>query len=181
MRAINKIIIHCSATPEGRNDTVDDIWDWHVNGNGWSDIGYHYVIHLDGSVHEGRQEETRGAHTSGQNHDSIGICYVGGMNADMTAPKDTRTPEQKAALRELVHELLSRYPEASVHGHREYANKACPSFDVQAEAWDEGEGNRMDNTEAPDDPLERALHHAGEVGRALVELKRKASGSRPSK
>ena len=146
MRPVKRIIIHCSATPEGRGNTVDDIRHWHVAGNGWRDIGYHWVVHIDGSVHEGRPEADVGAHTSGQNHDSIGVCYVGGMSADMLRPKDTRTAAQKKALRELVGDILARYPGATVHGHREYAAKACPSFDVQAEVWDEGEGNRMDGT-----------------------------------
>lgn len=172
MRPINKIIIHCSATPEGRGNTVEDIRHWHVAGNGWRDIGYHYVVHLDGSVHAGRPDADTGAHTSGHNHDSIGVCYVGGMSADMKAPKDTRTDAQKTALRRLVGELLARYPGATVHGHREFAAKACPSFDVQAEIWDEGEGNRMDGTRRPpaEAPLARALFHITEAGKALANM-----------
>ena len=129
MRKIDKIIIHCSATPEGRPVTVETIRKWHI-ARGWSDIGYHFVIYLDGSVHEGRPLEAIGAHTSGQNLYSIGICYVGGCDKNMK-PKDTRTPAQEAALVKLVKSLEGRFPGASVHGHNEFAAKACPSFDVQ--------------------------------------------------
>ena len=137
MRVINKIIIHCAATPEGKDYTVDQIRQWHTtpkpNGNGWKDIGYHFVIYRDGSVHPGRPIEQIGAHTSGYNANSIGICYIGGCAKDGKTPKDTRTPEQKAALVKLVAELRRRFPNASVHGHNEFANKACPSFNVQKE------------------------------------------------
>ena len=133
---ITKIILHCSATPEGKNFTVDDIRRWHTTpvakgGRGWKDIGYHYVIHLDGSVHKGRPEGTVGAHCKGQNNCSVGICYVGGLASDGKTPKDTRTQAQKVSLRRLVEQLRERYPEATVHGHKEFAAKACPCFDVK--------------------------------------------------
>ncbi|MDE5785552.1 MAG: N-acetylmuramoyl-L-alanine amidase [Duncaniella sp.] len=131
MRKINKIIIHCSATAEGRDYTVAQIREWHVKGNGWRDIGYHYVIYRDGSVHTGRPLEQTGAHTSGHNANSIGICYIGGYAADSKTPKDTRTEAQRIALRRLVKELQEKYPGATVHGHNEFANKACPCFDVR--------------------------------------------------
>ena len=133
MRAITKIIIHCAATPEGKHFTVEQIRQWHVKGNGWSDIGYHFVIYLDGSVHRGRPIEKVGAHTKGYNANSIGICYVGGCSADGKKPKDTRTEAQRSALIKLVAELRSQFPGATVHGHNEFANKACPSFDVSKE------------------------------------------------
>lgn len=132
MRHINEIIIHCSATPEGRDYTVADIDRWH-KARGWRGIGYHYVIYRDGSVHAGRPVEQIGAHCTGHNANSIGICYIGGVAADGKTPKDTRTPAQRIALRELVEELRAKYPGATVHGHREFASKACPSFDVQTE------------------------------------------------
>ena len=131
MRTINKIIIHCTATAEGKNHTVDEIRRWHVDGEGWNDIGYHFVIYLDGSIHLGRKLERAGAHTYSHNTNSIGIVYVGGCAADGKTPKDTRTPEQKRALLSLVKELKHQYPDATIHGHREFAKKACPSFDVQ--------------------------------------------------
>ncbi|MBD5252739.1 MAG: N-acetylmuramoyl-L-alanine amidase [Barnesiella sp.] len=131
MRKINKLIVHCSATAEGRDYTVAQIREWHVKGNGWRDIGYHYVIYRDGTVHTGRPVEQIGAHTTGQNANSIGICYIGGYAADGKTPKDTRTDAQRIALRRLVKELKEKYPGATVHGHNEFANKACPCFDVR--------------------------------------------------
>lgn len=132
MRKIDKIIIHCSATPEGRDYTVADIDRWHKQ-RGWNGIGYHYVIYRDGSVHTGRKVETMGAHCTGQNANSIGICYIGGLAENGKTPKDTRTPAQKTALRNLVERLKTEYPTATIHGHREFANKACPCFDVKTE------------------------------------------------
>jgi len=132
MRAINKIILHCSATPEGRHTTVEDIRLWHKQ-RGWSDIGYHYVVYLDGTVHEGRPIERSGAHVFGLNKNSIGICYVGGVDKNNLKAKDTRTSEQIMALDLLLGSLLDDFKGATLHGHNEFANKACPSFDVQDE------------------------------------------------
>lgn len=132
MRSIREIIIHCSATSEGKDYTVSDIDRWH-KAKGWKGIGYHYVIYRDGSIHPGRNEEEMGAHCVGHNANSIGVCYIGGCAKDGKTPKDTRTPEQRSALRSLVNQLKSKYPNATVHGHREFANKACPSFDVKTE------------------------------------------------
>ena len=131
MRKIDKIIIHCSATPEGKDFTVQQIREWHVNGNCWRDIGYHFVIYRDGSIHKGRPIEQVGAHTTGHNAHSIGICYIGGCIVDGKTPKDTRTEAQRLALIKLVRELKASYPSATVHGHNEFANKACPSFIVK--------------------------------------------------
>ena len=130
MRKITEIIIHCSATPEGRDVSVETIRQWHRQ-RGFRDIGYHYVIYRDGSIHTGRQENQQGAHCTGHNAYSIGICYIGGMERDMSDPKDTRTPAQRQALADLCRELKQKYPSASIHGHNEYANKACPSFNVR--------------------------------------------------
>lgn len=132
MRKITKIIIHCSATPEGRDYTIADIDRWHKQ-KGWKGIGYHYVVYRDGSVHSGRSIEEIGAHCTGQNANSIGVCYIGGLSADGKTAKDTRTPKQKEALRDLVKHLQMKYPNASIHGHNEFANKACPCFDVKTE------------------------------------------------
>lgn len=131
MRDIKEIIVHCSATPEGRNYTVEEIDRWHKN-RGWSGIGYHYVIYLDGSIHKGRDIEKVGAHCTNHNKNSIGVCYIGGCDKDMN-PKDTRTQEQKDALVEILTRLKKRYPDAKIYGHRDFANKACPSFDATAE------------------------------------------------
>ena len=141
-RTINEIIVHCTATPEGRDFTVQQIREMHVKGNGWRDIGYHYLVYRDGSVHNGRPVEQIGAHCSGHNAHSIGVCYVGGCDANkrlpngQLAPKDTRTPIQKTALRQLLKRLKEIYPAAKIHGHRDFANKACPSFDATSEYAD---------------------------------------------
>jgi N-acetylmuramoyl-L-alanine amidase len=132
MRKITEIIIHCSATPEGLEISVDIIRDWHVKQRGWSDIGYHYVIGLDGVLFDGRPIEEIGAHCLGHNTHSIGICYVGGLDLSGN-PKDTRTDEQKNTLDKLLGDLKQVYPDATIHGHNEFSNKACPCFDVKAE------------------------------------------------
>ncbi len=129
MRKISRIIIHCSATPEGKDFTVSDIDRWHRQ-RGFRCIGYHFVIYRDGSVHQGRPVEQAGAHVTGHNSDSIGICYIGGCAADGRTPKDTRTEAQRRALRELVGRLVGRYPGATVHGHPELPAKAGPCYDV---------------------------------------------------
>ncbi|MDE7458789.1 MAG: N-acetylmuramoyl-L-alanine amidase, partial [Muribaculaceae bacterium] len=95
-------------------------------------IGYHYLIALDGTIEQGRALDLIGAHCLGHNDRSIGVAYVGGVTSDMT-PADTRTDAQRKSLVKLVDELLVRYPRASVHGHREFAAKACPCFDVKSE------------------------------------------------
>ena len=129
MRQINEIIVHCAATREGRDFTVEDITRWH-KARGFATIGYHYVIYRDGSIHEGRPLEQIGAHCVGHNKHSIGICYIGGCASDGKTPKDTRTPEQKEALLSLLRRLKARFPNATIHGHRDFAAKACPSFDA---------------------------------------------------
>lgn len=129
MRTINKIIIHCSATPEMRHHDAKDIDRWHRE-RGFRCIGYHYVILLNGIIQPGRPESQAGAHTIGYNSNSIGVCFIGGLDL-AGKPKDTRTPAQKKAMLELVKQLKQKYPNATIHGHREFANKACPCFDVQ--------------------------------------------------
>jgi|TARA_R100001440_G_scaffold8905_1_gene16734 N-acetylmuramoyl-L-alanine amidase len=130
MRDLNRIILHCSATREGKDFSVDTIRGWHVNGRGWSDIGYHWVIRLDGSIEVGRPLEKSGAHTKGHNKDSVGVCYIGGCDAD-GKPKDTMNPEQEKAWRMIVLSLRTLYGDLTIHGHNEFANKACPSFTVK--------------------------------------------------
>ena len=133
MREINKIIVHCSATREGENFDVAEIRRWHVEGRGWSDIGYHFYIDLYGEIHKGRDIAKIGAHTKGQNRNSIGLCYCGGVEADGKTPKDTRNEEQKQALICVLRTLKAMYPNAVIHSHRDFANKACPSFDATNE------------------------------------------------
>ena len=132
MRKINEIIVHCSATKEGQSVSVDTIRQWHLK-RGWSDIGYHFVIYLDGSVHEGRPLSKVGAHTIGHNANSIGICYIGGMNKEYTKAKDTRTDAQKESLKDLLISFKEEFKDIKIYGHRDFANKACPSFDATSE------------------------------------------------
>lgn len=134
-RRIDKIILHCSATPEGEDFTVQQIRQMHLS-RGFSDIGYHWYIGRDGKIYKGRDESKIGAHTTGQNAHSIGVCYCGGCPPRSVKDwerkgKDTRTPAQRASLIKLCKELKSRYPLASLHGHNEFANTACPSFIVK--------------------------------------------------
>ena len=132
MRPINKIIVHCTATPEGRAHTVKDVDTWHRQ-RGFNGIGYHYLIGLNGEVWEGRPIEKAGAHTEGYNSSSIGIAYVGGMDKEMKNPKDTRTQAQKDSIVSLLKELVIKFPKAKIYGHRDFAKKACPSFDAKEE------------------------------------------------
>lgn len=131
-RTIKELIVHCSATPEGKDYSVDTMRQWHLQ-RGFSDIGYHYVIYRDGSIHIGRDESIIGAHCTGHNTNSIGVCYIGGCASDGKTPKDTRTTEQKQSLVKLLKELKTKYPQASIHGHRDFSSKACPSFDATKE------------------------------------------------
>ncbi len=125
------IIVHCSATPEGKYFNTVDIDRWHRE-RGFKKIGYHWVIGLDGEVMRGRDEREVGAHTLGRNSRSIGVCYIGGLDSEGN-PKDTRTPAQKESMLKLLKELKQRYPSATIHGHMEFANKACPCFDAKTE------------------------------------------------
>ena len=126
----NKIILHCSATPEGKDYKMSDIDRWHKN-QGWEMCGYHFIVDLDGTVEKGRPEEMIGAHTSGHNSDSIGICYIGGCDKNMRA-KDTRTEQQKISMYKLVYNMMNKYKLTltNVYCHNQYANKCCPSFNI---------------------------------------------------
>lgn len=133
-RNINMIIVHCTATPEGREVSVEEVNKWHKD-RGFAGIGYHYLVDLNGIVHEGRDVDLVGAHTSGYNTRSVGVCYVGGTDAKGKA-KDTRTPYQKDGLLILLTRLKQLYPYATIHSHREFANKSCPCFDAAQEYKD---------------------------------------------
>ncbi|MCM1137980.1 MAG: N-acetylmuramoyl-L-alanine amidase [Muribaculum sp.] len=135
MRKITKIIVHCTATPAGRNVTVREIATWHRQ-RGFNGIGYHYVVMLDGTVENGRPVEKIGAHCKGQNSNSIGVVYVGGLSEDYSVPLDTRTLKQRIALRSLISKLKHDYPGSTVHSHYEFAPKACPYFDAAMEYAD---------------------------------------------
>ena len=132
-RTIKEIIIHCSATetkPGSRPITIADIRRWH-KARGFSDVGYHYYIRLDGTIEVGRPLSLAGAHCKGHNAQSIGICYEGGILHGK--PCDTRTPIQRARMLELILALLTLFDIKSIHGHNEFANKACPCYDVSKE------------------------------------------------
>ena len=132
-RQITEIIVHCTATPEGRDYDAEDIRRWHKQ-QGWSDIGYHYVVLRNGHVQVGRDVDLIGAHCQGHNAHSIGVVYVGGVAKDGKTPKDTRTDLQKATLLSLLLALRHSYPNATILGHRDYdSGKACPSFDARTE------------------------------------------------
>lgn len=149
-RRIDLIIVHCSDTPEGRHNTVEDIRAWH-KAKGWADIGYHFVVYIDGSIHNGRDVDKVGAHCSGHNSNSIGICYVGGCEGEVKngkivpktdkngyhIPKDTRTWEQKESLKYILKELKKMYPNAKIYGHHDFdKGKPCPCFDAKKEYQD---------------------------------------------
>ena len=140
MRQINELIWHCTATPEGREVTVRDITAWHRK-RGWKTIGYHKVVHLDGSVSEGRPENVVGAHVANRNTGTLGYVYVGGLDKN-SRPKDTRTPAQKATMERLTREAIRTYSLKKVSGHKDYAAKACPCFDARAEYMPLVEENR---------------------------------------
>lgn len=132
MRPINEIIIHCSATACDKDFRAADIDRWHKD-RGFDGIGYHFVIDLDGTVEVGRPIEKAGAHCTGHNANSIGICYIGGLMINGKTPYDSRTNEQKIAMRALVTSLQAVYGISKVTGHNAYANKACPCFQVPEE------------------------------------------------
>jgi N-acetyl-anhydromuramyl-L-alanine amidase AmpD len=130
MRQINKIIVHCAYSDPGMDIGVDEIRQWH-KAKGWRDIGYHYVINRQGGVEPGRTENEIGAHTIGHNLDSIGICLAGGKRVDEPKPDSNFTWTQMNSLRGLINSLLAKYPGAKVFGHRDFAPRDCPCFDVQ--------------------------------------------------
>jgi len=136
MREIDKIIVHCSATREGQDIPVETIKKWHVEGRGWSDIGYHFYIDINAKIWKGRDIQKIGAHCSGNNRSSIGICYCGGVEADGKTPKDTRTESQKESLLSVLKTLKAMFPDSTIYSHNEFANKACPSFDATNEYKD---------------------------------------------
>lgn len=134
MRTVTLIILHCSATPEGRSLDFEACRRDHIRHRGFSDIGYHFYITRDGEIHEGRPLERVGAHCRNHNRHSIGICYEGGLLADGTTPADTRTLPQKASLLALLRRLRQDYPRALIVGHHDLnPRKPCPCFNVVRE------------------------------------------------
>lgn len=144
MAVLKYLVLHCTATPEGREVTGDDIRRMHLGsvskgGRGWKQVGYTDIIHLDGTVERlvdnnedanvDPWEITNGA--KGYNSVSRHVVYAGGMTKDMSRPKDTRTPAQLKAMEVYVRDFQRRFPGVRIIGHNEVAAKACPSFDVQ--------------------------------------------------
>ncbi len=136
MKKVKEIIIHCSATrPDWFADRtletkVEEIRQWHKN-EGWADIGYHFVIDRDGKVEKGRPINQKGAHVAGHNVDTIGICLIGGFGVSADDGfEQNYTQAQDDALRELIDELQVSHGKIPVNGHNQYANKACPGFNV---------------------------------------------------
>ena len=139
------VVIHCSASKEGQDLDVKDIDQMHKK-RGWSGVGYHFVITLDGKIQKGRPIEEFGAHVRGHNRNSVGVCYIGGLDKN-GKPKDTRTKNQKAALEILVSSLKTVFPIERVCGHRDLSPdkngdgritsnewlKQCPCFDAEKE------------------------------------------------
>jgi len=127
---IDRLIIHCSATRRDQVVTVADIRRWHVDDNGWSDVGYHGVLHRDGRLEPGRSLSRMGAHVRGHNRGTLGLCLIGGHGSASTDKfMDHFTEAQRAQLATLC--IWAQQATMTVHGHNEYAAKACPGFDVQ--------------------------------------------------
>ncbi len=132
MREIKKIVVHCAATKPSMNIGVDEIRDWHVNGNGWSDIGYHDVIRRDGSVEAGRPHSIAGAHARYHNKNSIGVCLVGGMKQKGSESEFNFTQNQMMSLFVYIDQMKKKYPGVKIVGHNSLSEKDCPCFNVEA-------------------------------------------------
>ena len=143
MRAINKLVIHCSATPPSMDIGAKEIREWHVRDNGWADIGYHFVIRRDGTVETGRPLEKQGAHAAAKNGNvaSIGVCMVGGVRKQggRLVTENNFAPAQWTALDALVKRLMKQFPIDTLLGHRDLdPRKDCPSFSVKDAAAQRG-------------------------------------------
>ena len=130
MRRIQALVVHCAATKPSQDIGRKEIDRWHRD-RGFAEIGYHYIIRRSGEVEKGRPDSKPGAHVSGHNHNTLGICLIGGLN-EAGRPAPDYTDAQWGALRKLLAELVMAYPGADILGHRDFpgVNKACPSFDV---------------------------------------------------
>ena len=126
----NTIVVHCSATRPEQQVTFETIKRWHRNERAFIDIGYHWVIERDGTVKQGRPIDDWGAHVRGRNHESVGICLIGGLNSE-NAGEDNFTKLQKRMLKFLVGGCLQLWPDAVVKGHYHLdGGKECPCFDI---------------------------------------------------
>jgi N-acetyl-anhydromuramyl-L-alanine amidase AmpD len=177
MRNIDTIVVHCAVTRpnwwEGKStkEKVDEVRRWHVEDNGWSDLGYHYMIDRDGTVAEGRPLARAGAHARGHNATSVGICLFGGHGSARTDDfSDNFTAEQDDALRALIQELEAKYPIRKIIGHNEVSAKACPGFQVRE--WLQGREPRPERTSPTESKTVQAsvATAAGGVGTAVSAL-----------
>lgn len=142
MRKITELVWHCTATPEGREVLVGEVDRWHrdrgfrrsrpVGNPKLTSIGYHKLVHLDGSVSIGRDPSEVGAHVAGHNTGTLGYCYVGGITKTGKS-KDTRTPAQKKTMLALSRDAVANFGVTKISGHRQYAAKDCPCFDAAKE------------------------------------------------
>lgn len=130
------IFVHCSATKPSMNWGVREVRQSHKE-RGFLDVGYHFIIKRDGTVEAGREESSIGSHAKGYNHNSIGVCLIGGVN-DRMKPEANFTPAQMAALRSLLVTLLAKYEGSVLRAHHDVAPKACPSFDLKR-WWEKNE------------------------------------------
>lgn len=131
MRFLKEIIVHSTATPEGMDVQPESIREWHKE-RGFSDIGYHFIIMLNGDIRQGRPLAEMGAHCKRHNKGTVGIAYAGGTDGRGKA-KDTRTDAQKEAMKRLIMWLVWKYGIWIVSGHRDYTATQCPSFNAKAE------------------------------------------------
>ena len=136
MRSITLIVVHCSAVKPDQLSSAAQIDSWHRQRGYHLGIGYHYVIRRNGDIEPGRPEWMVGAHCLNHNKYSIGVCYEGGLDA-RGQPADTRTAEQKSAMRNLLEDLHKRHPRAVIVGHRDLSHdRDCPCFDAVSEFAD---------------------------------------------
>lgn len=128
-KSTEAIFVHCSATKPTMDIGVREIRQWHKE-QGWLDVGYHFVIRRDGTVEEGRNIDAVGSHVKDYNHNSVGICLVGGVDSSNKFAANF-TPIQMERLRSLLVTLQGQYKGAKIRAHHSVAAKACPSFDVK--------------------------------------------------
>lgn len=133
-RQIDAIVLHCTATLAHMDFRAADIRAMHLR-RGFSDIGYHWLIRLDGDVEQGRDEGVAGAHVAGFNARTIGVVYVGGLRSSDGKPKDTRNPAQIASMTQLLREIIARYPHAVILGHRDLSPDLDKDGKVEPQEW----------------------------------------------
>lgn len=121
-RQVDRVFLHCSASDRPEHDNIEVIRDWHVNGRGWSDIGYHFFIRKDGTIEDGRPLDRTPAAQAGNNTGTIAICLHG-------LAVERFTKAQYESLIGLCQELDQAYSGlVTFHGHCEVSSKSCPVF-----------------------------------------------------